>query len=285
MKAIITGAGGQLGRTLIACSPSDIEIVALTSGMLDIGDDAAVHQTIGDVAPALIINAAAYTKVDAAEEFQDLADRVNRAGVVNISKAAERHGARLVHISTDFVFDGSSSRAYSPQDLPAPLGIYGATKLAGEQAAGSGSLIVRTGWLYSEYGGNFVDTMLRLMRERDKLQVVDDQIGTPTSARSLARALWQLAIKQSAGVLHYSDSGAGSWYDFAMAIMEEALELGLLGKPVTIVPISSADYPTAARRPHFSVLDKQATYTALGSRPAHWRVNLREILKAISANG
>lgn len=285
MKVLVTGAGGQLGKTLVACCPPGIEIVPLTSGVLDIGDHDAVQQMIGDVAPALIINAAAYTKVDAAEEFADLADRVNRGGVLNLAKAAERHGARLVHISTDFVFDGMSSRAYSPQDLPAPLGVYGATKLAGEQAAGNNSLIVRTSWLYSEYGGNFVDTMLRLMRERDMLKVVDDQIGTPTSARSLARALWQLSATHGVGTLHYSDSGAGSWYDFAVAIMEEALELGLLNRAVNIFPIPSADYPTAARRPHFSVLDKQDTYKALGCRPPHWRVNLRETLKAIGANG
>lgn len=285
MRALVTGAGGQLGKTLVASCPAGIEIFPLTAGMLDIGDHDTVQQMIGDVAPALIINAAAFTKVDAAEESADLADRVNRVGVLNLAEAAERHGARLLHISTDFVFDGMSSRAYSPQDLPAPLGVYGATKLAGERAAGSNSLIVRTSWLYSEYGGNFVDTMLRLMRERTMLMVVDDQIGTPTSARSLAGALWQLAVTHSVGILHYSDSGAASWYDFAVAVMEDALDLGLLNRAVDIVPISSADYPTAARRPRFSVLDKQDTYLALGCRPPHWRVNLREILKVIGANG
>ena len=285
MKALVTGAGGQLGKTLAACCPAEIELFSYTSGMLDIGDEAAVERAIQDVAPALIINAAAYTKVDAAEKSSDLADKVNSAGVLNIAQAAKRHHARLVHISTDFVFDGRLSRAYLPQDRPAPLGVYGATKLAGERAAGSDSLIVRTSWLYSEYGQNFVDTMLGLMRQRDSLQVVDDQIGTPTSARSLAQAIWQLAVTTEVGILHYSDSGVASWYDFAVAIMEEALVQGLLNKPISIVPVSSADYPTAALRPQFSVLDKQETYKALGRRPLHWRVNLREILKAIGSNG
>jgi len=196
MKALITGANGQLGRALASHAPAGIELIALTSAQLDVSDRAAVNAAFIDHAPAIIINAAAYTKVDAAEETPELADRVNHLGVAHLAQAALRSAARMVHISTDFVFDGMASHPYRPDARTAPLNVYGATKLAGERAAGQNALIIRTSWLYSAYGNNFVATMLRLMRERPELRVVDDQVGTPTSARSLADASLEVGRHQ-----------------------------------------------------------------------------------------
>ena len=285
MKTLVTGANGQLGRALAACAPDHIDLIALPSATLDITDRAAVEAAIRDHAPNLVINAAAYTKVDAAEDVPDLADRVNRTGVANLALAAQQNGARLIQVSTDFVFDGMASHAYRTDAPTAPPNVYGKTKLAGETAAGPSALIIRTSWLYSAYGNNFVATMLRLMRERPTLRVVDDQIGTPTSAHALAAAIWELAATDRTGILHYSDSGVASWYDFAVAIMEEAVALGLLDRPIEILPIPGSEYPTPAKRPHFSVLDKRDTITALGRVPAHWRANLRGALKAIKTDG
>lgn len=285
MKALITGANGQLGRALAACAPASIELIELTSAQLDVGDRAAVDAAFIDHAPAIVINAAAYTKVDAAEVMSELADRVNHLGVAHLAQAAQRSGARMVHISTDFVFDGMASHPYGPDAPTAPLNVYGATKLAGERAAGQNALIIRTSWLYSAYGNNFVATMLRLMRERPVLRVVDDQIGTPTSALSLAAALWQLADTDNVGVMHYSDSGVASWYDFAVAIMEDAVTTGLLDQRIDIMPIPSSAYPTPAKRPHYSVLDKSDTMEALGCAPPHWRTSLRDVLEAIKSDG
>jgi len=285
MKALITGANGQLGRALAACAPNQIELVGLTSAMLDIADEAAVEAAFIAHAPDLVINAAAYTKVDAAEAMSEHADRVNHIGVAHLARAAQHRAARLVHLSTDFVFDGMASQPYRPDAPTAPRNVYGATKLAGEAAAGGDALIIRTSWLYSAYGNNFVATMLRLMRERPVLRVVDDQIGSPTSAASLASAIWQLGQTDTVGIMHYSDSGVASWYDFAVAIMEEALAIGLLDRAVEIVPIPSSAYPTPARRPNFSVLDKSDTIEALGHAPPHWRASLRDVLEAIKTDG
>jgi dTDP-4-dehydrorhamnose reductase len=285
MKALITGASGQLGRALVACAPDRIALRALPSAVLDITDRATVEAAIRDYSPDLVINAAAYTKVDAAETMPDFAERVNHLAVVNLAQATQQNGARLIQISTDFVFDGMAPHAYRPDAPTAPLNIYGKTKLAGEAAAGPAALIVRTSWLYSAYGNNFVATMLRLMREKSTLRVVDDQIGTPTSAHALAEAIWDLSATDRTGILHYSDSGVASWYDFAVAIMEEAVAIGLLERPVEVLPIPASEYPTPAKRPHFSVLDKRDTIAAIGRVPAHWRANLRDILKAIKTDG
>lgn len=285
MRAILTGANGQLGRSLAASVPDGMELIALSSAMLDITDGAAVEEAVRQYAPKFLINAAAYTKVDAAEECAALADEINRAGVENLALAARNHAVRLIHISTDFVFDGRATSPYRPDALTSPLNIYGKTKLAGELAAGTDALIIRTGWLYSSYGNNFVATMLRLMREKTILRVVDDQIGTPTNALSLARAIWDLAVTQLKGVYHFSDSGTASWHNFAVAIMEEAMTLGLLDREIAILPITADQYPTQAARPKFSVLDKSDTFEALGWVAPHWRAELREVLKAIKTDG
>jgi dTDP-4-dehydrorhamnose reductase len=213
---------------------------------------------------------------------------LNGAAPGFMAEASKAAGARFVHISTDFVFNGASGIPYRPADPTDPQSVYGATKLQGEQstaAADPDALIVRTAWVYAAQGVNFVRTMLRFMGEREQLTIVADQIGTPTYAPSLASALWSLAGAKASGIHHYTDAGVASWYDFAVAIHEDATALGLLQRPVEIVPIPSSDYPTPARRPAFSVLDKSATWAQLGRPAPHWRVNLRACLQEIRQNG
>jgi len=285
VKALITGAGGQLGRALIATAPADVAVVECSSTALDITDADAVAAAVEEVLPDILINAAAYTAVDKAESEEARALAVNGTAVGHLAAAARGVGARLIHVSTDFVFDGLAGRPYAPDAATNPLSAYGRTKLAGEQAAGGGALIVRTAWVYASEGGNFVRTMLRLMAERPELRVVADQIGTPTYAPSLAKALWGLAAKGAAGLYHYTDSGVASWYDFAVAIQEEAIAAGILGHAVPVIPIPTSAYPTPARRPTYSVLDKQATTDLLGVPAPHWRANLRTMLSEYKSNG
>lgn len=288
MKVLITGAGGQLGHALQECAPEGARVTALGHAMLDIGDAAAVAHAVADISPDLVINSAAYTAVDKAEGEEAAAFRINAEGPGHLAAAAHAAGARFVHVSTDFVFDGTRSTPYPPDAPTAPLGVYGASKLGGEdavQAAHPGALIVRTAWVYGVTGHNFVRTMLRLMAERDQVRVVADQIGTPTFAGSLAQALWALDAAGAQGIHHWTDSGAASWYDFAAAIQEEALAIGLLDHAVPVVPIATADYPTPARRPSYSVLDKSAAIALIGAPPPHWRVNLRIMLGKIQTNG
>lgn len=284
MKALVTGAGGQLGRALIAAAPDGVDIIALDRAALDIGDAAAVAALVADHRPDVIVNAAAYTAVDKAEGETAEAARINSHGPAHLAAAARARGARLIHVSTDFVFDGTSSRAYRPEDQTAPLSVYGQTKLDGEIAAlaeNPDTLIVRTAWVYAAGGRNFLETMLRLMAERDALSVVADQIGTPTHAVSLAKALWAMAARAERGIVHWTDAGVASWYDFAVAIREEALAAGLPIRVETIRPIATADYPTPAHRPAFSLLNKDAGW-AIGGLGRHWREELRD---AVAARG
>lgn len=285
MKALITGAGGQLATALVASAPADVDVVLTGIDDLDITDAAAVRAAVDAHRPALILNAAAYTAVDKAESDEALAHAVNATAVGHLAEAARAAGARLVHVSTDFVFDGERGTPY-PVDAPtAPLGVYGRTKLAGEEAAGPDALIVRTAWVYAPTGGNFVRTMLRIMAANPQVRVVADQIGSPTYAPALARTLWALAEQGATGMYHYTDSGVASWYDFAVAIQEEAIALGLLDQAVPVIPITTADFPTPARRPSYSVLDKSKTFAALGGPAPHWREHLRIMMREIKNNG
>lgn len=281
MKVLVTGATGQLGRALIASAPAGVELVALGRAELDLADPAAIAATVAAHRPALLINAAAYTAVDKAESDRDTALAINAVAPGLLAAAAREAGARFVHVSTDFVFAGDSATAYAPDSPTSALGFYGETKLLGEQAVQAAlpaALIVRTAWVYDATGANFVRTMLRLMRERDEVRVVADQIGTPTHAAGLARAIWALDTARASGIFHWTDAGVASWYDFAVAIQEEAFALGLLERMVPVVPIATSDYPTPARRPAMSVLDKRATWAITGVA-AHWRQELRAALK------
>ena len=271
MKVLITGAGGQLGGALQRTAPAHAQITAI-----DVADDAAMLRAkLAQVAPDLILNAAAYTAVDKAEGDEDLARAINADAVAVMAVSA----AKLVHVSTDFVFDGQSSRAYRTDDARAPISAYGRTKAAGEDNLRDTDLLIRTAWVYEAGGANFVRTMIRLMNEREELGVVSDQIGAPTWATGLARTIWGLVDKGASGTFHHSDAGVASWYDFAVAIAEEAHALGLIARIPAIKPIATSDYPTPASRPAFSLLDCSATRAALGQEAVHWRTNLRLMLK------
>ncbi|WP_323810797.1 dTDP-4-dehydrorhamnose reductase [Sphingobium baderi] len=278
MKALITGINGQLGKALLATRPERCTCVALDRHALDLSDAEAIARVVDAEEPDLVLNAAAYTAVDRAESEPELAHAINAVAPGAFAKALAGSGKRLVHVSTDFVFDGASGRGYQPTDAKNPQSVYGASKATGEDAAGSEAIIVRTSWVYAAGGANFVRTMLRLMRERDELRVVTDQIGSPTWATGLAQTLWGLAAKDQPGIYHHRDAGVASWYDFAAAIAEEALVLGLIARAPLISPITTADYPTLAVRPSFSVLDVTATRTLLGDGHVHWRNNLKSML-------
>ncbi len=283
MRVLLAGAGGQLANELVASAPAGVELTALSELELDLTDSLAVAAAVADAAPEVVINAAAYTAVDAAEQQEPLAFAVNADGVAHLATAAADGGARLVHVSTDFVFDGRSREPYRPHDAPRPLSAYGRTKLAGEARAteilGERATIVRTSWLYSSRGRNFVTGMLELMAERPELRVVDDQKGSPTWAALLARALWRLAAREDMpGIWHWADGGACSWFVFARAIQEEAVARGLLEKAIPMTPIPTSEYPTPAERPAYSVLHTSATYRALGLTPVPWRAALGRML-------
>lgn len=279
------GAAGQLGRALIGAAPADAEVTALDRTRLDLTDTDAIRTAIAAARPDVVFNAAAYTAVDRAEGEPELARAVNATAVGAMAEALDATGGRLVHVSTDFVFDGQASTPYAPDAACSPLSVYGATKRDGEIAAGSSALVVRTSWVHAAGGANFVRTMIRLMHEKDSLGVVADQIGSPTWAPGLASALWRLAALGATGILHHRDAGVASWYDFAVAIQEEALAAGLLDRAIPIRPIATADYPTPARRPAFSLLDTGATRALLGEDTPHWRENLRAMLKEEAALG
>jgi len=281
-RVLVLGAGGQLGRELLRTASPEVECIALTRRELDIGDAGAVVARLEALAPQVVINAAAYTAVDAAEDDALAARQANAVGPANLAQSSRDLGIRLLHVSTDFVFDGSSSRPYAIDAPTAPLGQYGRSKLAGEQAVQdtfSEALVMRSSWVYSRFGNNFVKTMLRLMAERDELAVVADQVGSPTWARGLASALWAAAARpELCGIYHWSDAGQCSWYDFALAIFEEASALGILQRPVKIRPITSGEYPTAAARPRYSVLDTTRSTLDLELPAVQWREQLRNML-------
>jgi dTDP-4-dehydrorhamnose reductase len=286
-KALITGAQGQVGLELQAAAPADWQVLACGSRDLDVTRADAVRELLERERPAVIIQAAAYTDVDTAEREVERAEAVNTSGASHVAAGAAAIGARVIYISTDFVFDGKQSHPYAPDDPANPLGVYGRTKLAGEREVTrltrGAALIVRTAWVYSVHGRNFVRTMLRLMSEQDSVKVVCDQVGTPTWGRRLAEALWTAADQPNLhGVVHWTDAGVSSWYDFAVAIQEEALALGLLRKAVPVCPIRTEEFPAAARRPSYSVLDKASGWAALGGPARHWRANLRTMLQGLA---
>jgi len=282
MKVLLLGGTGQLGLALQKTRPEHVALTVAGRNQVDLANPAAVESFVSNSAADLIVNAAAYTAVDKAESEEELAFQINAQSVGAMAAAAARTGARFVHVSTDYVFDGRKAGLYEPDDATSPIGAYGRTKLGGEKLALShcpDSLIVRTAWLYSEHGNNFVKTMLRLMSSHPQVRVVADQVGTPTYAGTLAQALWRLAQTDSRGILHFTDSGVASWYDFACAIQDVALQRGLLKSRVPVLPISTADFPTPAKRPGLSILDKSKTWDILGGPADHWRSSLGLMLE------
>lgn len=288
MKVTVFGANGQLGQSLAATSRPDISGEYLTREDCNLLDPAAINTVLTRSRPDLIINAAAYTAVDRAEEEPELAKAINATAVGVMAEWAAREHARLIHLSTDFVFDGSGQRAYRTDDEVAPLGSYGTSKLAGEVLAGTAgpqvSMIIRTAWVYSEYGNNFVRTMLRLMQERDSLSVVNDQRGSPTYAGGLAQVIWTIITGNcfQPGIFHWTDNGNISWYEFACEIQTQAAQLGLLDKPIPINGITTDQYPTPATRPAYSVLDSSRLASLLERSTDDWQANLNLALTRLA---
>jgi dTDP-4-dehydrorhamnose reductase len=297
MKVLITGAAGQLGQALLTSAPPGLELIACSrSGGggnlgLDLADAEACRAVVGEHRPDWLINAGAYTAVDKAESEPELAQAVNAGAPAAFAEALHATGGQLLQLSTDFVFNGAQGAPYRPEQQVDPLGIYGSSKAHGEAAALqlAGARVLRTSWVYGPLGKNFLLTMLRLMGEREQLGVVADQLGSPTSTNTLAAACWRAigvgiepdAATEMPRILHYSDAGAASWYDFAVAIAELGQQLGLLLRAARVMPISTADYPTAAKRPSYSLLDCSASRQALGLQPLHWREALINTMKLI----
>ena len=285
MNILITGANGQLGRSLRrlgGVSPHNYLFTDVAE--LDITDAAAVLRTVEERRIDVIVNCAAYTDVERAEEDEPTAELLNHKAAGNLAAAAKATGATLFHVSTDYVFDGTAHTPYTEDGTPSPLGAYGRTKLAGERAvmaSGCRYLIFRTAWLYSEYGNNFLKTMLRLTSERDALQVVFDQIGTPTYAGDLALALFSIIESEryagNEGVYHFTDEGVCSWYDFATEIAAAAGH-----DSCRIIPCHTSEFPTKAARPAYSVLDKTKIKTTFQMDIPHWRESMIYCLKQLA---
>ena len=282
MRVLVVGGGGQVGRAAVRLLTAQHEVIVKTRADLDIVDESAVARCLAESQPDWILNAAAYTAVDLAEIESSQAFSINESAPGALAKAARATATRLIHLSTDFVFDGRAGRPYLPADTPNPLSAYGKSKLAGETRvlqSGGNHIILRTAWIYAAVGRNFVLTMLRLMNERDEVRVVCDQIGTPTWATSVAEAIKAMIECQApAGIYHWTDLGVASWYDFAAAIQEEALDRGLISHAVPIVPITTEEYPARAQRPAFSVLNCGAARGLLSIPTYHWRESLRAML-------
>lgn len=311
MKILITGQGGQLAWELEQTSPHSLEVNCLSSKELDISNQEIVNQVLSSFNPDVVINAAAYTAVDKAETDQNKAYAVNALGSEYLALACKELKAKLIHVSTDFVFDGTSPTPYQTDDKTNPINVYGASKLAGDikvnEILGSDATIIRTAWVYSAHGNNFVKTMLRFMAEREQLGIVYDQVGTPTWAKGLAKMIWSLiklerhktgektpslqALQPSsiegrteALLLHWTDAGVCSWYDFAIAIQELAIEKGMLDKAIPIRPIPASAYPTPAARPSFSVIDKTSSELESGIETIHWRKQLSDMLDELKGS-
>lgn len=286
MKTVlVTGANGQLGNSIRvrAGSHDGYDFLFTDVDTLDICDREAVRTFVEENKVQYILNCAAYTAVDKAEDDEELCARINRDAVRNLGEAARAAGAKVIHVSTDYVFDGTNHVPYIETDTTCPASVYGRTKLAGEQAlieACPDSVVIRTAWLYSEYGNNFVKTMLRLGSEREELRVIFDQVGTPTYAGDLADAL--LSVMEQAeegrfvpGIYHFSNEGVCSWYDFTVKILQVA------GLGCRVVPIESREYPARAHRPHYSVLNKGKIKSTYGLTIPHWESSLRDCMKSL----
>lgn len=285
MRVLITGANGQLGGALQRTAPAWADWNAIDLEDVDLTDTAMLTARLVVEAPDVIINAAAYTAVDKAESDEALARAINSEAVAVMVEAVAGTGGKVVHVSTDYVFDGTASTPYAPDAPRNPQSVYGRTKAEGEDHLRPCDLLVRTAWVYEAGGANFVRTMIRLMNEREELGVVADQVGSPTWATGLARTIWALVERQATGTFHHADDGAVSWHGFAVAIAEEAHALGLIKRMPAVNPVTTAEYPTLARRPAYSLLDCSATRAFLGDKAVPWRENLRLMLEEEAKRG
>ncbi|CAI1713339.1 dTDP-4-dehydrorhamnose reductase [Serratia entomophila] len=284
MKVLLTGSKGQLGSCFCDRLPAGWDVLATDSDSLDITDLARVKQVVADYRPDAIVNAAAYTAVDKAETESELAARINEQGPKNLAQAAAEAGCRLIHVSTDYVFDGQAKAPYREADVTNPLGVYGKTKLDGEIAVAGvhpEAIIIRTAWVFSEYGNNFVKTMLRLAKDRDVLGIVADQRGCPTYAGDIAQAIIDLLQRRAeGGVYHFCGDKEVSWSEFAEAIFAAAMAQGLLEKSPQVNGITTEQYPTPAKRPAYSSLDCEKIKTCRIA-PSDWQQALKNIMPAL----
>lgn len=287
-KILLIGSNGQLGQELqITLAPVG-DIIGVGRDKLDLTEPEKIRQLIQETDPNIIVNAAAYTAVDKAESETELAYAVNEIAPKIMAQESQKLGATLLHVSTDYVFDGTKGIPLTEEDATNPLGVYGNSKLAGEQAIQDNCdqyIILRTAWVYGSYGkSNFVKTMLRLGGEREQLRVVADQVGSPTWAKDIADAITELVklpSKAETVIYHFTNSGVASWYDFARAIFEEAQSIGFPLKIEEVVPITTSEYPTPAKRPPYSVLSHQKIRTLLGNYPPYWRDSLKQMLSQL----
>lgn len=292
VRVLLTGAAGQLGQAVNAAAPPHWQLIACGRTELDLADPEACRQAVRQHRPDWVLNAGAYTAVDKAESEPELPMAVNAGAPEAFAAALAEQGGRLLQVSTDFVFSGDQGHPYRPQQPLAPLGVYGASKAEGERRLAallpeSRRCVLRTSWVYGPVGRNFCLTMLRLHRERvasgQALAVVADQVGCPTATAGLAQACIAAIERGVTGLQHWSDAGAASWYDFAVAIGELAVQAGLLPEAALVLPIRSEEFPTPARRPSYSLLDCVATRAALGLPPRHWRASLAAVLAEVRA--
>lgn len=285
MKILLLGHTGQVGHEIQRQLGNTATLVAPDRATFDLVSPHSIEMQVREIAPDLIINAAAYTGVDQSETDVTLAQQINGAAPGYLAAAAQNVGAAMLHLSTDYVFNGSQSSPYSEADPPSPLGVYGQSKWVGEQSVQAQCdrhIILRTAWVYGSHGpGNFVKTMLKLGRDREVVRVVYDQVGTPTWSRDIANVAITFSQRLESvpwGTYHFTSSGVASWYDFAVAIFEEAAALGYPLKLERVVPITTPEYPTPAARPAYSVLATEKISDFLGRRPVHWRQSLRIML-------
>jgi dTDP-4-dehydrorhamnose reductase len=290
-RVLLTGRHGQLGQALLASRPPGIEVIATGREELDLSDPLACRAAVSHHRPDWVLNAGAYTAVDKAESEPELALAINARAPQFMAEALAETGGRLLQVSTDFVFDGRQGTPYLPGHPVDPLGVYGATKAEGERRVlgilgAEKACLLRTSWVYGPVGKNFCLTMLRLHRQKaeagEPFGVVADQVGCPTATHTLAQACWSAITRNLGGILHWSDAGAASWYDFAIAIGELGTLRGLLERPARVHPLSTAEYPTPARRPSYSLLDCSASREQLGLEPCHWRSGLAEVLERLA---
>ena len=286
-KVLLIGAKGQVGQELQLTLPQLGEVISIGREELDLTNSEKIGQLIREIHPDYLVNAAAYTAVDKAETEPELAYSINAKAPKIMAESAEKIKAKFLHISTDYVFDGRKNTPYLETDLTNPLGVYGQSKLRGEEeikTVNSQAIILRTAWVYGSYGkSNFVKTMLRLGKEREELKVVVDQVGSPTWAKDIAAAITQLLINADnpAGIYNFTNSGIASWFDLTKAIFEEAKISGIPLKIQRVIPITTAEYPTPAARPAYSVLSGQKISQQLGYIPSYWRDSLKAMLNQL----
>jgi dTDP-4-dehydrorhamnose reductase len=286
-KVLLIGAKGQVGQELQVTLPYLGEVISIGREELDLTNSEKISQLIGEIHPDYLVNAAAYTAVDKAETEPDLAYSINAIAPKIMAESAEKIKAKFLHISTDYVFDGRKNTPYLETDLTNPLGVYGQSKLRGEEeikTVNSQAIILRTAWVYGSYGkSNFVKTMLRLGKEREELKVVVDQVGSPTWAKDIATAITHLLINvdNPPGIYNFTNSGVASWFDLTKAIFEEAKISGIPLKIQRVIPITTAEYPTPAVRPAYSVLSGQKISQQLDYIPPYWRDSLKAMLTQI----